>query len=98
MLFDCYASMCDFVCCGRFLPVAVFAIAWLSKKIRLGNAAGEHGESSAYLSQRIKRGFGVFAYGVKRCIRGSTDVEQSSREMQMQQRSDTDELKRSLIA
>jgi hypothetical protein len=95
LLFDC---MRDYDFCGRFFPVAVFAVCWLSRKIRFGNVSGEHGGSSAHLAQRIKRGCAAFAYGAKRCICGRNDVEQGSRELRMHQRTYTDDLKGFLIA
>ena len=71
LLFDRYLSMRDCVCCGRFLPVAVFAIAWPSRKVRLGNASVKHGESTSVDTWRKESNVDLQRW--PRCIHGRND-------------------------
>jgi hypothetical protein len=81
-------------CLFRFLPVGVFATAWLNTKILLGTLLKNIGRRLARLANRVTPPFAAFARKANRCFR-MTELEPSSHEMRTVL---CDDLKRSLIA
>jgi hypothetical protein len=81
----------------RFLPVGVFAIAWLNTKYHLGNLVKDIGRRIEGLANSVTPQFAALAHRVNRCFR-RTEQAPSSHEMLTERRSDADDLKRSLIA
>jgi hypothetical protein len=80
------------------LPVGVFAIAWLNTKVHLGNLLKDIGRRIAGMAKAAMRRFAALVQRAKVCTRKRTEQAPSGREMQTERRSDTDDLKRSLIA
>jgi hypothetical protein len=81
----------------RFLPVGVFATAWLNTKFHFGNALNDIWRQIAVLINRVTPRFEALVHKAKCCFR-RTEQGPSSREMRTERRSDADDLKRSLIA
>ncbi len=70
----------------------------LNTKIHVGNLLKDIGGLIAGMTNAVTRRFAALVRRAKVCTRIMTEQEASGREMQTERRSDSDDLKRSLIA